>query len=257
MKEKEKWELALEQFVSKRKKKKELTGMIVCGSYITGNPTKHSDIDIHIILDKSCKRREKGNEIIDGFLFEYFANPIRKNYEYLQKDFQQRLMMDAHMFATGRVVFDKTGELTQIIKDAQDYLGKEYPKPNEDWVELAKYSLWDMLDNLEEVREANEEDFHLVFYTFSKKLFDIYAKFLQFDFLVVNKLQRFLSNPQDQKKYQIKKFPDQNFVKNYLKMIKIKNSSQMMEEYKSLTNYLLDKMGGFNIDGWKIRSTVD
>ncbi len=31
----------------------------------------------------------------------------------------------------------------------------------------------------------------------------------------------------------------------------------MMQEYKILTNYVLDKMGGFNINGWEIRNYVD
>ena len=36
--------------------------------------------------------------------------------------------------------------------------------------------------------------------------------------------------------------------------INIKDKTKMMEEFKTITKYALKKMGGFNIDGWKIRS---
>ena len=70
----EKWELALKKFLKNWENKKEVVGAIVCGSYITGNPSNHSDIDIHLLLSSKTKWRERGNVIIDGILIEYFAN---------------------------------------------------------------------------------------------------------------------------------------------------------------------------------------
>ena len=68
---KENWEKAVDKFIKKWKSKKEVIGALVCGSYVTGNPTKHSDIDIHIILDNKCNWRMRGDEYVDGFLMEY------------------------------------------------------------------------------------------------------------------------------------------------------------------------------------------
>ena len=68
---------------------------------------------------------------------------------------------------------------------------------------------------------------------------------------------RFLTNEKDKKKYYMKDFPDQQFVSIWLEALNIKNASKMMWEYKILTNYVLDKMGGFDINGWKIRNYVD
>ncbi len=118
------WEIALQKFLKKWENKKEVIGAIVCGSYITGNPSKHSDIDLHILLDSDTSWRERGNQIIDGILIEYFVNPIRKHYEYLEDDYKQRSRVNAHMLCTGKVLFDKTGELKKLIQMRESILSK-------------------------------------------------------------------------------------------------------------------------------------
>ncbi len=250
----EKWEIVLEKFLKKWKDKKEVIGAIVCGSFITGNPSKHSDIDIHILLDSKTKWRERGNEIIDGILIEYFANPIKKHYEYNDEDYKQRRKINAHMFATGKILFDKTGELNKLIIDSKEYLNKKYPKQNEIQIESAKYKIWDMCDNLEEVFELNDDDFFFVYYNYLNETFETYSKYLQFDSIPANKLKRFLVNDFDKKKYNISNFPDIKFVKILINAIGIKNKNKMMKEFKNMTAYILEKMGGFNINGWKINS---
>jgi predicted nucleotidyltransferase len=229
-------------------------GAIVCGSYITGNPSKHSDIDIHVILDSKTSWRERGNEIIDGILIEYFANPAKRHYQYAEEDYKQRRKINAHMFSTGKVLFDKTGELKKLISDSRKSLLKKYSKPGKIQAELAKYHIWDMWDNLEEVYEGEGDEFFFVFYNYLSDLFDTYSKFLQFDSISAHKIKRFLIDEKDKKKYCVRDFPDKEFKKLFLTALKIKEKSKMMIEYKNLTNHVLEKMGGFNINGWKIRS---
>jgi len=91
-----------------RKDKKEVVGAIVCGSYVTGHSTKHSDIDLHIILKKGTKRRERGNKIVDGILIEYFANPVSSLTQYFKNDFSANKKINSHMLASGKILFDKT-----------------------------------------------------------------------------------------------------------------------------------------------------
>jgi predicted nucleotidyltransferase len=254
---KEMWEIALEKFVSKWKNKKEVVGAIVCGSYITGNPSKHSDIDIHIILDKKVKWRERGNEIIDGILIEYFANPLPQHIKYFEDDFKLRRKINIHMFTTGKVLFDKTGDLKKIIKIAKDWDKKKFEKPNKIPIEISKYSLWDMRDNLEEVYESGNDDFYFVYYNYLNSFFESYSKFLGFSGINVNKLRRFLIDNKDKKKYKMPDFPDPSFVSMFVEAIRLKDKKDMINIYNKLTNYVLTKMKGFNIDGWKIRSPVE
>jgi len=253
----EKREIVLKKFIEKWETKQEVVGAIVCGSYITGNPSKHSDIDVHIILDSKTSWRERGNEIIDGILIEYFANPARMHQRYAKEDYQQRQKINAHMFSTGKVLFDRTGELAQIIQDSKKQLVREFSKPSNIENELSKYFIWDMCDNLEEVFESDGDDFIFVFHNELKRLFDSYSKYLQFDNIPPNKLIRFLRNEKDKKKYHIKDYPDINFVDFFIKTINLKQKPKMMEEYKKLTNYVLEKMGGFTIDGWKLRTPAE
>ncbi len=107
---------------------------------------------------------------------------------------------------------------------------------------------------MEEVFEANAKEFFFVFYNNLNFLFETYAEFLQFDSIPVHKLRRFLVNKKDKKKYLISDFPDKKFVKLFVRAINLKNKSKMMKEYQKLTKYVFDRMGGFNIDGWKIKT---
>lgn len=115
------WERSLEKFIAKWRDKKYVVGAIVCGSYITGGATNHSDLDIQIILDKNVDWRERGNEIIDDILIEYFANPVLQIQKYFEDDYNSRRKICIHMFVSGKILFDKTGKLTEIIKIAKDW----------------------------------------------------------------------------------------------------------------------------------------
>jgi predicted nucleotidyltransferase len=70
------WQKATNKFLKKYKKEDYVIASIACGSYITGNPTKHSDIDLRIITDNKTNWRERGNKIVDNFLIESFDKPL-------------------------------------------------------------------------------------------------------------------------------------------------------------------------------------
>lgn len=253
---KEKWEIALDKFVSEWKNKKEVVGMVVCGSYITGNPSKHSDIDIQILLDKKVKWRERGNKIIDGILIEYFANPLQQNLKYIKDEFKTRDKTDVHMFITGKVLFDKNGDVKKIIAKAKEWNKKPFKKINRVDIEQKKYSLWDMKDNLQEIYESGSEDFHFVYYSFLSNILEKYSAFLRHDSFNTHKVLRLLVNKKDQLKYKTNKFPDSVFVKMYVDAMKIKDKPKMMHTFEKIVEYVLKNMGGFDIDGWKIRSPI-
>ena len=39
--------------------------------------------------------------------------------------------------------------------------------------------------------------------------------------------------------------------------MKEKNKKKMLKRFTELSKYVLDKMGGFDIDGWKYKSNVE
>lgn len=66
------WEKALHKFLVPWRKRKDALGCLVCGSFVTGNPSKHSDIDVHIVLSDSVTWRERGNKLIDEYIYAIY-----------------------------------------------------------------------------------------------------------------------------------------------------------------------------------------
>jgi predicted nucleotidyltransferase len=70
MQVKNNWQEKLDIFTKDFEHMPSVIGILVCGSYITGSPTNHSDLDVHMVLDNSVNFRESGNKVIDGLLIE-------------------------------------------------------------------------------------------------------------------------------------------------------------------------------------------
>jgi hypothetical protein len=108
------WEAAITEFLKDWRNNNDVTGAMICGSYITGNPSKRSDIDIHIILSDDVFWRERGNKITNGFLVEYFANPPKQIRGYFREDFHDHSTMSMVQFITGKILFDNTGVINEL-----------------------------------------------------------------------------------------------------------------------------------------------
>ncbi|VVB79875.1 Nucleotidyltransferase domain protein [uncultured archaeon] len=251
------WEIALEKFLKPWRENKDVSGITVCGSYVTGNSTKHSDVDIQIILKRGCKWRERGNKIVEGILMEYFANPPEQIEGYLKSDYKKRRILEAHMLSTGKILLDKDGEIKKLKSLAGQYLKKSFEEIPGFKIEFSKYHFFDMLDNLEEVYHRNTSDFDFVYYNFLNTLFDSYCEFLAYSYITENKVLRFLTDEKDKIKYKVKDFPDKVFAGMFIKAIKEKNKKKKLDLFSKLVKHVQNKMGGFNIDGWKMRSPVE
>ena len=250
----EKWMIALEKFLSDWKDKDKIIGVLVCGSFVTGGASKHSDIDVQIILDNEVTWRERGNKIVDVFLIEYFANPLYRYEGYFEEDYSRNRTVTAHMFATGKIIFDKTGDLTKLVVVAKKFLKKKFVKPKRAFIEMNKYHLWDALDNLGEVLDNNSKEFYFVYYSGLRDIYEVYSKFCRMNVSQSNKVERFLINKKDREKYLINDFPDEVFVKLFSKALVLNSPKKMFSNYKCLCLHVFRKMGGFEIDGWKFRS---
>jgi len=112
------WEKALDKFLLDWRDREDVTGTLVCGSYITGGPSRHSDIDLHIVTSDENDWRERGNKIIDGYLVEYFVNPSKQIKEYFREDHQNNKVMAATQFVTGKIILDKDGAVAELKEEA-------------------------------------------------------------------------------------------------------------------------------------------
>jgi hypothetical protein len=253
----EKWEIALNKFLENWRTNPEVVGCLVCGSFITGNPSNHSDIDIHLILSDEIEWRERGNKIIDGLLIEYFANPPKQIIKYFESDKAKNSTMSLVQFLTGRILFEKDNIISELKSKAKEYFDADFKEMNPTVIELTKYSLWDMEDNLRDLYESNAQDFVFSYHNALKELFEKYLKFLKLPVGHYYKYLAYLNSETSRKKYLLDEFTDNEFGKIYMMALVTEEKTKMMEYYTRLTEHILKKMGGFNVNGWKMKSNIE
>lgn len=250
------WEKALNIFLKTWKEQEDVIGAIVCGSYVTGKPSPHSDIDVHIILSDDVDWRERGNVIVDDYLIEYFVNPPKQIIKYFEEDYNDLRPHSMVQFLTGKIIFDNYGEIKRLKDEARIWFNKKYNELGSTSIEFIKYHLWDTLDNLLDCHEQNREDFEFVYHNSLRVLFEEYSRYLQVEITPFNQVLAYISDPHYKEKYLSKGFPDRFFSEKFLHSISEKEKDKKMKLFSELIDYVLNKMGGFNIDGWKIRSSV-
>ncbi len=200
------WENAVEKFVDKWTE--DVEGILVCGSYVTGSPSKRSDIDLHIVMPSAADWRMRGAEVIDGYLVEYFVNPPRQIRAYFKEDHESNRKHTAHQFMTGRIIKDTKGVMVKLQAEAQEWMEKEYPELDQVAVELNKYALWDQLDNLQDVYVSGSKSFTYTYWSSLKSAFVFYSKYLGHDIIPVHTISEQLNDPTVQTKYSIAEYPD-------------------------------------------------
>lgn len=71
------------------------------------------------------------------------------------------------------------------------------------------------------------------------------------------KIYELLNDEKTRKKYLSKPFPDKTFSKMFTKAVRQTKKRKMIDNAKQVTRHVLKKMGGFEIDGWKVRTRIE
>ena len=247
------WQLALEKFLEEWKGKEFVEAALLTGSRAIGTDTLYSDVDIYIILSDSVEWRERGNKVIDGVLIEYFANPPRQIKHYFEKELKENNRSTARIVAISKVLFDKTGITEDLKREALEYMKKPFQKPDEVWIEIAKYGLWDMLDSTKDAEERNDPSFSYLYHLTLNEVLKAYSRFLCVEVPPASKIYRLFTDEEFRKAYLFEPFPDEKFVALFLNAMQEEN----LETLEKLIVYIFEKMGGFNIDGWQLRTKTE
>ena len=251
-----KWEEKLNKFIDSFEYIDDVVGILVCGSYITGNPTKHSDLDVHLLLNDKVKYRVRGNKIVDGLLIEYFANPKSQIKKYFKEDYKNVRPMSHTQFITGKIIMDKTGDLKKLKEEAKKMLKKNYEDINTSISDIDKYTMWDMLDDLKDIYETKREDFDFIYYCNLDRLLGIYMKHIKYPYNKKTILGNIISDTV-RKKYLLKELPDYEIQELIEYCITVKSKESKMRCYKKLTEKIFDLVGGFSIDNFKYKSNIE
>jgi len=242
--------IAVEEFLKDWRDRPEVIGAVLTGSYASGTATAHSDVDVHILLADSVKWRERGNKRVHGHLIEYFANSAAAHRRYFLEDFRDGEHVDARMFAIGRVLFDKTGAVSRLVTAAKRQLKKKPGPVSKRWLELSKYGMWDQLENLRDLHHSDSPGFAWLYARHVGSVIRNYARFLRAETGAPDKLYLYFSDTAYRRGQRLPVFPDTRFSR----LARLCLEVQDFAEAEKLTHYVLKKMGGFDIDGWKLRS---
>lgn len=250
------WESKLDRLLNELKFKEDIIGVLVCGSYVTGNPTSHSDLDVHLVLNDKVKYRQRGNRRIDDLLIEYFANPPSQIRSYFKEDYNNLTTMSLVQFITGKIIYDETGIVDKLKKEAQKYIDKDFIDVDVNIGELDKYSLWDMLDDLQDMFEYGREDFDFVYYIYLDKLISKYMRYIKYPYNKKAILGN-ISSPIVRKKYLLKNLPDKKISSLIEKCIITTDKKERIIYYEELTEKILSLFGEFDINNFDFKSKLD
>ena len=247
------WAQVVEKFLGQWRDRKEFEGAILCGSYAVGCQKEGSDIDVMIVLSDKTRWWERGNVRIDGYLIEYIADPVFFWKKSFKDDYGLGKKMSVGMFAVGQVLVDKSGLVAKLKSEAEAMMKKPFKKMGRREIEMAKYHLCDGISKLESLSEEGFEKYASLYYLHLSKIINFYASFKRIHVSATAKIYRFLNDGEFRKGYGLKGFSDKEFVglvnKCFKEYVSIKNMVK-------LNNYVLDKMGRFNIDGWRLRTKI-
>ncbi len=245
------WEEALQKFITRYQNWDYIEGFLLCGSYAHGTQNEDSDIDIHIITNNQQNWCERGNTRIDGFLIEYFINPIQQIHTYLETGYQKNILTTANMFAYGVILEDKQGVVAQLKKTAQIYATKELKPITDSDNQNALYHLWDEYDELCCLYK-NGHQTALFYNLLLNNLVKAYYTKHQLPAASISKIERILTDNEFQKRYHLNKMPSQPFIDLFLKSLKEQN----LESITALYQFVINECGGFDINHFVLRIPI-
>jgi hypothetical protein len=253
----EKWEEAVNAFIKPWKVKEYIQAAILTGSYATNNQNSKSDIDIYLVSYDYLKWRERGNQIINNYLIEYFINPPKQISKYMEDGIKNGNRVDASIFYTGKVLFDKTGILQILKKRAKTDMNKELNSPSKAEKENLKYFIWDFFEEIEWSYISHNDDYFYLYNMYLELILTSFCKYNKYVLPAKYKIYNYLIDKKIPQKYGIKSIPDKRFTNQFISCIKEKDINESFTKIKKLKEYVLRKIGGFEINGWKLRTKLE
>lgn len=245
------FEKAAHKFLKSYKNKKCYLGAVICGSYVMGKETKYSDVDLHIIMDDNFNHRERGNQIIDGFIIDYFVNPIKRFEKYVEADRNLGTKYVSHMFKTGKVIDDTDKKVSNLKKELEKEHKRKFSKLKKENIEGYKYFMIDSYKNLEE--KVDELDFLFTYYHYLNYIREAYLKYLRVELGAIHNAATLILDKKKREKYLVEDVKDKKFKTLFKKCLKHEDSIKMLENIKNLRDHVVNKMGGIDTKSFHMK----
>ncbi|MEI7741475.1 MAG: nucleotidyltransferase domain-containing protein [bacterium] len=96
-----------------------IDGILLCGSYVYGEPTEESDLDIRVVSNDGSSLDGRDTWRF-GTRIELFINPPERLREYFEECMATAKPHAVHFWAHGRIVFDRNGVAAALQKEARE-----------------------------------------------------------------------------------------------------------------------------------------
>lgn len=246
------YEKALNKFLKELRKEPWYEGTILTGSYAVGNNDQNSDVDIFIVTSNNLDWRERGNKLVDGFLIEYFMNPVFQIEKYFDREKNSVQCHTIRMFENGKIIDDQNGEVKNL-QDLAIKLSKNQKFEVSDYdFNMSLYSHWDKFDELDS-KYKKGENIDLMYYIYLQSAFNCYCECSKTGGFPLAKLERVLSDENYRKNYNIKKMPEKKFLELLKNCLTAKEREEKYQNAKKLYEFIVKKFK-FDINNFVLRT---
>ena len=252
----EKWEKAVEEFLKKYENEEFFEGALICGSYVAGNNDEFSDIDIHIVLKRNNSWRERGNVVVNGFLIEYFANPVNQYEKEMDEEVDSGGNHTTSMFAKGIAVRDRTGLVASLKEKALRNANNKVKEISDFKLKCYQYSSWSRYDELVSSYKHNRDSFCVLYYELYKVLVDFLTDIRRIRPVTLAKMDKLIDSDKFRENYGINEFfnkEDSNIIRECMIY---EDKDKMFDKITKFYKYVLDLSGGFDIEKFVLRSDL-
>jgi hypothetical protein len=239
----------LESFLKPWRKRGEVLGCLLVGSYACELANDFSDIDLYFILADHAPERERGDHVVGRWTIEYNADPVRYVRSLQSTQFAVGNRHCARKVASGKVIFARDDTLAKLQAEAGAYMRMPVKRSDATTAEMAKYYMWDQIDNLRSLWHYRSPGFWYAYHCGIQNIVGHYAAFLGSEVLRPVRMHEFFTDEVFRKKYKIDAFPDALFMRMAASCIE----TPSLEKIEQLTIYVQEKMGGFVLDGWTLK----
>jgi hypothetical protein len=129
-----------------------LTGLIVSGTIIRGNPDASSDFDIFVIHNNNYRQRIQ--KIFNSVPFEIFINPPLSVIKNIKEEYKSGKQCTAHMLATGHVLINRDVIVNDLLANAESFLAKQ-PEFDEKQAEILRYKAAVLLEDAVDIKDKD------------------------------------------------------------------------------------------------------
>lgn len=224
----------------------QVLGIIFYGSYLKGNYTKWSDIDLHIIT--CAKKSNRGRLVLDGYIIEYLERDIDSVKLEIEIDKSKNRLAYLSMLANGNIIYQKDKDMLNL----QNYIKQAYNnfecKPIDNLeMQQDKLSFYIDFERLQAMYTDKNKYFNCFYYLYLNDLRVFYQKLkgLRSD-VSKSKVYKFYTNP-NYDNIAGSKMPEQEYINLYLKCLNAKLKCTKIKSITKLFNYVANQFS-FNFN---------